>query len=118
VTGLVTVYVTCASRSQATDIGRTLVEERLAACANVLPGMASHYVWQGVLQRDREYALLLKTRAALFADLEVRVRELHSYDVPCIVAWPLAAVSEPYARWVAEQTREPGSAAGGHGDGA
>jgi periplasmic divalent cation tolerance protein len=107
VTGLVTVYVTCASRSQATDIGRTLVQERLAACANVLPGMFSHFVWEGVLQRDREYALLLKTRATLFRALEARVRELHSYDVPCIVAWPLAAASEPYARWVEEQTREP-----------
>ncbi len=105
-TGLVSVYVTCTSRSQATDIGRTLVQERLAACANVLPGMVSYFVWEGVLHRDREVALLLKTRAALFPSVETRVRGLHSHDVPCVVAWPLVGVSEPYRRWVEEQTRD------------
>ncbi len=106
-TGLVTVYVTCSSPAQAEDLAGTLVSERLAACANVLPGVVSRYVWEGQLQREAEVALLLKTRAALFPALEARVRQLHDYAVPCIVAWPLAGVSEPYARWVEEQTREP-----------
>jgi periplasmic divalent cation tolerance protein len=106
VTPLVTVYVTCSSPAQAEDLGGKLVSERLAACANVLPGVVSRYVWEGELQRETEVALLLKTRASLFPALESRVRQLHDYAVPCIVAWPLAAVSEPYGRWVEEQTRE------------
>ncbi|HEX5009682.1 MAG TPA: divalent-cation tolerance protein CutA [Planctomycetota bacterium] len=103
---LVTVYVTCASPSEAAALGRTLVEERLAACANVLPGVTSIYQWQGAVQQDAETALLLKTRASLFRAVERRLREQHGYEVPCIVAWPLEAVSEPYARWVREQTRD------------
>jgi periplasmic divalent cation tolerance protein len=105
--GLVSVYVTCSSQAEAELIGRTLVEERLAACANVLPGVTSIYRWQGDLHEDAEVAALLKTRAELFPALERRLRELHAYEVPCIVAWPLQAASEPYARWVREQTREP-----------
>jgi periplasmic divalent cation tolerance protein len=104
---LVTVYVTCASPAEAAALGRTLVEERLAACANVLPGVTSIYHWQGAVQQDAETALLLKTRACLFPAVERRLREQHGYEVPCIVAWPLEAVSEPYARWVREQTRDP-----------
>lgn len=106
-TGLVTVYVTCPTAAQAEDLGGLLVSERLAACANVLPGVVSRYVWEGRLQREAEAALLLKTRATLFGALEARVRQLHEYAVPCIVAWPLAGVSEAYGRWVEEQTREP-----------
>jgi periplasmic divalent cation tolerance protein len=105
-TGLVTVYVTCARAEEAEALGRTLVEERLAACANVLPGLRSIYRWEGALQQDAEAALLLKTRAALFPELERRVRALHAYEAPCVVAWPIAAASEPYARWVIDQTRE------------
>ncbi len=99
-------YITCAGADEAEALGRALVEERLAACANVLPGVRSVYRWQGALQRDAEAALLLKTRAALFEPLERRVRELHGYEAPCVVAWPIASASEPYARWVLKQTRE------------
>jgi len=105
-TGLVTVYVTCATVEEAGRLGGALVEERLAACANIVPGVQSIYRWQGAVQRDAEAALLLKTRAALFDRVERRVRELHAYEAPCVVAWPIAAASEPYARWVREQTRE------------
>jgi len=102
--GLVSVWITCASAEQAESLGRALVEERLAACANVLPGVTSIYRWQGVVQRDAETGLLLKTRAELFAALEARVRAMHSYEVPCVVSWPIEAAGEAYARWVREQT--------------
>lgn len=104
---LVSVWITCPTPDAAEALGRTLVEDRLAACANVLPGLVSLYRWEGALQRDAEAGLLLKTRAGLFAALEARVRERHGYQVPCVVAWPVVATSAPYADWVRQQTREP-----------
>ena len=105
-TGCITVYVTAPDAALAETLGRTLVEERLAACANVVPGLVSIYRWEGALQRDAEVALLLKTRAALFDPLAARVAALHRYELPCIVAWPIVQASEAYAAWIREQTRE------------
>ena len=81
-TELLSVYVTVGSRDEAERIGAALVEERLAACANVLSGVRSIYRWEGSVQRADEMALILKTRAGLFDALEARVTELHSDDVP------------------------------------
>jgi len=101
---VISVYVTAASAEEAERIGRTLVEERLAACANVLPGVVSIYWWEGAVQRDHEVALVLKTRAALFERLAARVRELHGYQQPCIVAWPIAHADPGYRRWLEQET--------------
>ena len=101
------VYVTCPDAGVAEGIGRTLVEEGLAACANVVPGLVSLYAWEGALQRDAEVALLLKTRSTLFEALAARVGELHPYEVPCVVAWPIAAVGAPYGAWLRAGTRAP-----------
>lgn len=103
----VSVYVTAADRSRAEALGDALVGERLAACANVLDGLTSIYRWEGRVHRDAEAALLLKTRAALLPRLEARIRELHAYDLPCIVAWPIVGGSAAYLAWIAEQTLEP-----------
>ena len=103
----ISVYVTAAARAQAEAIGQALVEERLAACANVIDGLTSIYRWEGAIRRDREAAVLLKTRAALLPRLEARIRELHTYEVPCIVAWAIAGGSEAYLAWIAGQTLEP-----------
>jgi periplasmic divalent cation tolerance protein len=103
----VSVYVTLADRRLAARLGRALVEERLAACANVLDGLTSIYRWEGAVHSDPEAALLLKTRAALFPQVEARLRALHTYELPCIVAWPIIQGSAAYLAWVAEQTREP-----------
>ncbi|MHC5209994.1 MAG: divalent-cation tolerance protein CutA [Planctomycetota bacterium] len=100
----VTVYVTVPDASSAEALGRTVVDERLAACANVLPGLVSLYHWEGAVQREQEVALFLKTREALFDRLAARVSELHAYDVPCIVAWPIARGSPGYLDWVRAQT--------------
>ena len=99
---VLSVYVTAGSIDQAERIGATLVEERLAACANILPGVRSIYRWKGSVQRDDEVALILKTRADLFDALETRVTELHDDDVPCIVAWPVERIAEGYWRWLSE----------------
>jgi len=97
-------YVTAGSREEALAIGRTVVEERLAACANVLDGMSSIYWWQGALEEASEAVLILKTRAELLERLVARVRELHSYDCPCVVALPIDAGNPAYLEWIARET--------------
>jgi periplasmic divalent cation tolerance protein len=98
------VYMTAASRDEAKAIGRALVEERLAACANVIDGMESIYWWQGKLSEEREAVLIAKTRAQLVPALTERVRALHSYTVPCVVALPLVGGNPAYLAWLEAET--------------
>lgn len=105
------VYITTASIEEARHIGRRLVEERLAACGNILPGMESVYRWQGGVETASETVLIAKTRAALVDPLTARVRELHSYECPCVVALPIAAGNPAYLRWLGAETAEPGGTA-------
>jgi periplasmic divalent cation tolerance protein len=97
-------YVTAGSREEAHAIGRAVVEERLAACANVLDGMTSIYWWQGALEQAGEAVLILKTRAELVERLTARIKELHSYDCPCVIALPVAAGNPAYLDWIARET--------------
>lgn len=99
------VYVTVESEAAARKIGRALVEDRLAACANILPGAQSIYHWQGKITETAETLLVLKSRSALFAALEARIREMHAYTNPCIVALPLAAASQDFLDWVLQETK-------------
>lgn len=101
------VYMTAASRDEAKKIGRALVEERLAACANVIDGMESVYWWQGRLTEDREAVLIAKTRAELVPALTERVRALHSYTLPCVVALPLVGGNPAYLEWLEAETAKP-----------
>jgi periplasmic divalent cation tolerance protein len=101
------VYMTASSREEARKIGRALVEERLAACANVIDGMESTYWWQGQLTEDREAVLIAKTRAELLPALTERVKALHSYSVPCVVALPILAGNPAYLDWLAAETSPP-----------
>ena len=98
------VYVTAADAVEATRIAGAVVEERLAACANLLTGMRSIYRWQGGIVEDEEAVLILKTREALLEPLIARITALHSYDCPCVVAWPLHAGNPPFLHWIAEET--------------
>jgi len=100
----VVVLVTAGDAGEAARIGRTLVEERLAACANVVGPIRSVYRWQGAVEEAAEHLLLVKARAADLPALEVRVRALHSYQVPEILALPVAAGSAAYLAWLAEST--------------
>jgi periplasmic divalent cation tolerance protein len=97
-------YATAGSRDEALAIGRTVVQERLAACANVLGGATSIYWWQGALEQAGEAVLILKTRAELVERLTARVKELHSYECPCVVALPIAAGNPAYLDWIARET--------------
>ncbi len=101
------VYVMAASPAEARRIGRAAVGERLAACANILPGLRSIYWWEGKVAEGRETVLVLKTRAARLDALIARVRALHSYECPAIVALPIVAGSKPYLDWIAAETAAP-----------
>ena len=100
----VVVFITVGSSEEADSIAQALVQERLAACVNVLSSITSTYRWQGQVQRDEELLLVVKTRRELFDRLVARVEELHSYQVPEIVALPIVAGSADYLRWIDEET--------------
>lgn len=108
----IVVYVTAGSTAEADRLAQVLVEERLAACVNRVGPVRSVYRWRGKVERSEEELLIIKTRKELFAALQKRVRELHSYDVPEIIALPIIAGSEGYLRWLSEQVAE-GVAGGG-----
>ncbi len=100
---IVSVYSTFGSDEEARRIARQLVEERLAACANILAPCHSIYRWQGRIEEAAEVPAIFKTRAAAAARLIERLGELHSYDVPCAVVWPIARALPDYAQWVREE---------------
>ena len=101
------VWTTCGTREDAERLGHRLVDERLAACATVLPGAVSFYTWKGDPRRDEETVLLLKTTGPVLAALEQRLLELHPYECPEFVAVPATRVAEAYARWVAAAVAPP-----------
>jgi len=98
------VFVMAGSEEEAAKIARTLVEERLAACANIIGPVRSIYRWRGAVEDAREYMIMVKTRGRLYPGVERRVKELHSYEVPEIVAIGLAAGSRRYVEWIFEST--------------
>lgn len=97
-------YITAGSRDEAARIGRTLVEERLAACVNILDGMTSIYRWQGAIEEATETVLIAKTRADLFDRLTARVRDLHSYSVACVVELKVGRGNPAYLDWLRDET--------------
>ncbi len=101
-------YVTCPERAGALAIARALVEERLAACGNVVPGMRSIYRWEGAVHEADEAVLVLKTRADLAPRVAARVRELHPYDVPCVAVLPIAGGDPAYLAWIAAESSGDG----------
>ena len=96
----ISVFIIAASHQEAEKIARAIVEEKLAACANILPGLQSIYRWQGKVEQANECAIIAKTMAQKFDVLQLRIKELHSYDCPCIVALPIVAGSDEYLDWI------------------
>ena len=97
-------YVTAENREEATAVGRTLVQERVVACANVIDGMTSIYFWKDQVEETDEAVLLLKTRQELVDRVIARVNELHSYDVPCVLSWTVEQGSPEFLQWVESET--------------
>jgi periplasmic divalent cation tolerance protein len=98
------IYITASSDEEARTIARTLVEERLAACANILGRIGSVYWWENELQEDDEVALIVKSTDALVPRIVERVKALHSYDCPCVVALPIAAGNAAFLDWIGAET--------------
>jgi periplasmic divalent cation tolerance protein len=98
------VYTTWPTTVEAEAAGRTLVERRLAACVNILPGMISHYRWEGKIERAEEAVMIVKTRASLASAVSDAVKDLHSYDTPAILVMPLESVEKGYFAWLLAET--------------
>src|SRR5580704_3746048 len=98
------VYTTYPSVVEAEQAGRAIVERRLAACVNILPGMISHYWWQGALERGEEAVMIFKTRAALAEKVRAAVRASHSYTTPSILILPVEGGDPDYLRWIFAET--------------
>jgi len=96
------VLVTASSRSEAEMIARSLIEAKLAACVTLFP-MQSIYTWQNEIQQSEEWQLIIKSNLNLFSDLEAKIRELHSYEVPEIIALSIVAGSHNYLQWISRQ---------------
>ena len=103
-TDAIVVLVTAPSADAAAGIARAVVEERLAACGNVLPGVRSIYRWEGKLQDEPEVLLVLKTQRRHFPALRERILALHPYEVPEVIALPVEAGSAAYLDWIAKST--------------
>jgi periplasmic divalent cation tolerance protein len=103
-TDYIVVFVT-APENEAPALAKTLVEERLVACVNLVPGLRSIYWWQGKVEDEPEVLCIMKTRSNLFESLRDRVRELHSYEVEEIIALPILAGNLPYLDWITENTQ-------------
>ena len=98
------VYTTYPSIVEAEQAGRAVVERRLAACVNILPGMISHYWWQGALERGEEAVMIIKTRASLAQAVSEAVKEMHSYATPAILVLPIESVDRAYLGWIMAET--------------
>ncbi len=102
------IYVTCANAPEAEKIGIALVKQRLVACVNILPPVQSIYWWQGQMENSAEWAFIAKTRCILVADITQKVREIHSYDLPCVVALPLQQAADDFLDWIDQETQPSG----------
>ncbi|WP_119459197.1 divalent-cation tolerance protein CutA [Rhodospirillaceae bacterium SYSU D60014] len=98
------IYVTASDDAEAERVGRAIVEERLAACANILSGMRSLYWWEGALETGAETILILKTRRDLAEQVVEHVKALHSYDCPCAIVLPIASGNPAYLDWIGAET--------------
>ncbi len=100
VTDKIVVLTTCESGEQAEGLARRLVEERLAACVNILPGVRSIYRWRDKVEDAAEFVLVIKSRREAFAKLREAIAQLHSYEIPEVIALPVVDGSEAYLQWL------------------
>ena len=99
-TDKIVVLTTCGSEEEASRIARLLVEQRLAACVNVIPGARSHYRWEGAVESADEWLLIAKSSRAQFEQLRLSVEKAHSYQVPEVIALPVVEGSANYLNWI------------------
>ncbi|MBI5198732.1 MAG: divalent-cation tolerance protein CutA [Nitrospirae bacterium] len=102
----IVVIITASNEDEAVRISKALLEEKLVACVNIHPKVRSLYWWEGKIQDEGEAMMIIKTRRGLLGDIIKKVKEIHSYTVPEIIALPIIEGSEDYLRWVQEVTRK------------
>lgn len=100
----IVVFITAPNEDEAARISKTIVEERLAGCVNIVRGIRSIYTWQGKIEDESEALMIVKTQKGLFESLSKRIKEVHSYTVPEIIAIPIINGSEDYLKWLKEVT--------------
>ena len=100
----IVVLITTSTREEGEKIVSTLVDEKLAACGNIIEGLTSIFFWEEKICKETEALLMIKTKKSLFERLSARVKEIHSYDVPEVIALPVTAGSEEYLDWVKKST--------------
>ena len=103
------VYTTYPSLVEAERIGKAVLERRLAACVNILPGMISHYWWEGAIERGEEVVMIIKTRASLAEAVRAAVKEMHSYSTPAILVLPIEGGEPAYLEWLMTETSKVAS---------
>ena len=101
------VYMTAGSEEEARAIGSVLVADGLAACVNMIEGMKSIYTWKGKIEEDEEVVLIAKTTDERLPELTEKVRSLHSYDCPCVVALPSTGGNPEFLQWIVDQVQRP-----------
>ncbi len=101
----ITVFCTVPDEQTASTIARHLVEARLAACCNIIPGLRSIYIWEGSIQDDKELLLIIKSKASLFDQLQATIKSLHPYQVPEILALPVDSGNKEYLKWLDEHVK-------------
>lgn len=99
------IYITTSGEEESKKIAKILLEERIAACANIMPSMVSFYWWEGEIEEDNESILLLKTRSDKLDILIRRVKDIHSYDLPCILEISVQNGSEDYLQWLEDSLK-------------
>jgi periplasmic divalent cation tolerance protein len=102
----IVVFVTCGSEEEAVKISNALVEERLAACVNLISPVRSIYRWEEKIWDEKEWLLIIKTQRKRFQEIETRVKPLHSYSVPEIISLPIVEGSSSYLNWLVEMTEK------------
>jgi periplasmic divalent cation tolerance protein len=102
----VLVYTTWPSVVEAEQAGRQIIERRLAACVNILPGMVSHYWWEGKIERAEEAVMFVKTRASLAEQVGAAVKEMHSYTTPAVMVLAIESLDPAYHQWIVQETSQ------------
>jgi periplasmic divalent cation tolerance protein len=104
--GVRLIYMTAGSQEEARNVGKALVESKLAACVNIIDGMNSLYMWEGALQDDREVVLIAKTAENRVEDLIAKVKSVHSYDCPCILSIPVEGGNPDFVDWISNEVKK------------
>ncbi len=98
-------YITAGSEEEANKVATALVKNNLAACVNVIPKISSYFYWEGEVQAEEEILMIGKTRSELVDELVEKVREVHSYELPCVITWEIDGGNQDFINWIIDETR-------------